>query len=91
MSAARSGRRSGDVTPQSSSSDTRYEDVRRSLAVNIEQAAVADGAVDEESGMISASQLKEDIDKKHERFSRVSTQHAPHSQPQAQPSAVYSC
>ena len=80
MSAGRSGRRSGGVTPQSSASaasDPRYEDVRRSLSSNIAQAAVADEAVDEESGMLTAAaQLKTDTDAKFERFSRVSMQHS---------------
>ena len=75
MSAGRPGRPSGNVTPQSSASSTvsdpRYEDVRRSLSSNIAQAAVADEAVDEESGMLTAAQLETDTDAKFERFSRV--------------------
>ena len=79
MSAGRSGRRSGGVTPQSSASatsDPRYEEVRRSLSSNIAQAAVADEAVDEESGMLTAAQLKTDTDAKFERFSRVGVEHS---------------
>ena len=67
MSSVVSSRRS------SAGSDTRYDDVRRSLSTNIQHAAAVDEVVDEESGMLDASKLQDAVDRQHERFSRVST------------------